>query len=97
MITVIISALTIICIISIYLGWNLLKKIEKQEEIIENQDKYLNSVFQLARKSQEHWEEIDSIGAYKSDDEVGQFYEYLENFQKIVKEYIIEQNERRIN
>ena len=74
--------LTIVTLVEGYIIWNLLKKNEKLEDIIEeNTDKYINVYNAL--------KEIDLRGAFEADDEVGSTFKEIKN--------IIESNVDKLN
>jgi hypothetical protein len=55
-----------------YACWNLLRKLEKLEEVLEqNTDSYIQ-IYNVMK-------EIDSTGAFESDDEVGSTFSDLKN------------------
>ena len=72
MITIII--LSIFLVISIFVIVNLLRKLERIDDEIEE---LTTQVLADLRKLQSDMLEVDSKGAFKSDDEVGQIFEDL--------------------
>lgn len=61
----------IIISILLYIVWNLLRKVEKLEDSIEEQDKVLDSVENSVRKALARMKEVDRIGSFEADDESG--------------------------
>jgi hypothetical protein len=82
MVTFIIILLTLISISLGYAVWNLLQKLERYEDVIaENTDNYIQILNAM--------KEIDSTGAFESDDEVGSTFTDLKN--------LIERNQNILN
>jgi predicted PurR-regulated permease PerM len=82
LITVII--LGVLLVLSVYFVWNLLRKVEKLEDMLANLGSYVSDVTELIVKSQERIQEIDQKGTFQSDDEVGFFFENLKEIQNIL-------------
>ena len=82
LITVII--LGVLLVLSIYFVWNLLRKVEKLEDMLANLGSYVSDVTELIVKSQERIQEIDQKGTFQADDEVGFFFENLKEIQNIL-------------
>ena len=87
--------LTLLSILS-YTTFNLLRKNEKLEDMVENQSKilsgymsYLNKITDIIEHSDKRLKEIDSKGSFKSDDEVGFFFEQLMSIQEILNKFNI--------
>ena len=76
--------LGILLLLSVYFVWNLLRKVEKLEDMLANLGSYVSDVTELIVKSQERIEEIDKNGTFASDDEVGFFFENLKEIQNIL-------------
>ena len=66
----IILPLIIICIL-LYIVWNLIRKLEKLEDNMEEQDEVLDSVEGSIRKALARMKELDRIGSFEADDESG--------------------------
>ena len=82
LITIII--LGVLLVLSVYFVWNLLRKVEKLEDMLANLGSYVSDVTELIVKSQERIQEIDQKGTFQSDDEVGFFFENLKEIQNIL-------------
>lgn len=67
--------------------WNLLKKNEKFEEIINNENEFREGLKFIIKESSKKLEEIDSKGSFKADDEVGYFFKILKEIQDELSEY----------
>jgi predicted PurR-regulated permease PerM len=86
---IILSIFTIALIIAVT---NLLKKVEKYEDITVDQTEYLQSISDLIKDSQKHLESLDERGVFQSDDEVGYFFEQMKNVQKELTRYMLPDN-----
>lgn len=71
-----------------YIFWNLLRKVEKLESIIEIQEKYITDFYNLVKQSELKIKEIDSKQLFQSDDEVGFFFTNIKNIQETLSDYI---------
>lgn len=70
-----------------YIIWNLLKKLEKYEQLVEAQDIKLQYNLDKLIAMYISMKEIDSSGAFQSDDEVGTIFNDLkETIEKNLKE-----------
>ena len=71
-----------------YIIWNLLKKVEKLEEMIGIQEKYITDFYDLVKQSEQKIKEIDANQLFQSDDEVGFFFKNLKTIQEALSDYI---------
>jgi hypothetical protein len=71
-----------------YIIWNLLKKVEKLEEMIGIQEKYITDFYDLVKQSEQKIKEIDANQLFQSDDEVGFFFNNLKTIQEALSDYI---------
>jgi|TARA_R110000787_G_C13336070_1_gene437779 hypothetical protein len=87
--------LTIILGVSILvLGFttiNLLRKNEKQEDILSSYLLYLDRISRVIELSDNRLKEIDAKGTFKSDDEVGFFFEQVTQIQSILNEFQVKE------
>ena len=87
--------LVLIILLAILIGvlgfstWNLLKKLEKLEDTVQNQQKYVEDISNVLEDSSKRLREIDSKGSFSSDDEVGFFFENLKQIQSVLDAYIL--------
>jgi hypothetical protein len=79
-------------IILSYIIRNLLKKVENYEDVTTNQVEYLVNVSKIIGESQKHLNSLDERGVFKSDDEVGYFFENLKLIQKTLDKYQLPEN-----
>ena len=75
-----------------YIIYNLLKKVEKYEDITADQTQYLQNVSNLIGDSQKHLSTLDERGVFKSDDEVGYFFNQMKKVQDELNRYMLPQN-----
>ncbi len=88
-------AIIILSILLIILGValrNLLIKVEKYEDVTVNQTSYLQNISNLITDSQKHLKSLDERGVFKSDDEVGYFFEQLKKVQEELNRYMLPEN-----
>lgn len=85
---------TFLCVISVFIIVNLLKKYEKLEDEYEryasiqeqNNKELTNRILFIDREIKS----IDKRGSFESDDEVGFFFKKIKEFRDLLKEYISE-------
>jgi len=75
-----------------YVIFNLNRKVVKQEEIINYQVGYLRNVAYLINESKIYVEQLDEKGAFRSDDEVGVFFNFMKEIQETINEYRLPEN-----
>ena len=85
--TVIISILSVVVVILIFTTINLLKKNEKQEDILVGYLEYLDKISKVIEISDSKLKEIDHSGTFKSDDEVGHFFKSVQQLQDILNDF----------
>jgi hypothetical protein len=73
---------------------NLLRKNEKQEDILTGYMTYLNKISQTIEAADKKMQEVDAKGSFKSDDEVGFFFQQIQNIQTILNAFIIKNVEK---
>jgi Tfp pilus assembly protein PilO len=73
--------ITIIILTSGYVIWNLLKKVEKLEDITGEQSELISTLTSSVIKIDEVITQLDSSGAFESDDEIGTFFEQIKNMR----------------
>ena len=71
----------------VYTTFNLLRKNEKAEDIIVSQDEFIKSISSQIEKSQERLDKIDEKGSFKSDDEIGWFFNEVKKIQNDLSRY----------
>ena len=84
---ILVGILFIVILILGYIVFNLNRKVVKQEGIIEYQVGYLRNVAYLINESKIYVEQLDEKGAFRSDDEVGVFFNFMKEIQDTINEY----------
>ena len=79
--------LTIMVVILGYTTINLLFKNEKSEDIIVSQQKYISLISEVIKNSEKRLQEIDEKEVFKSDDEIGWFFNEVKKIQNILSQY----------
>ena len=72
-----------------YTTYNLLRKNETAEDLIIGYLNYIEKFSQIIELSDERLQKIDHKGTFKSDDEIGFFYNQVMEMQKILNEFNI--------
>ena len=85
--TIVISILSVIVVILGFTTFNLLRKNEKQEDILSEYLNYLDGLSKSIDASDKNLKEIDRAGTFKSDDEVGYFFKSIQNIQDILNDF----------
>ena len=86
-VTIVISILSVIVVILGFTTFNLLRKNEKQEDILSEYLNYLDGLSKTIDASDKKLKEIDRAGTFKSDDEVGQFFDSIQKIQDILNDF----------
>jgi len=84
---IVISILGCLVVIFGYTTFNLLKKNEKQEDIVVEYMKYLDSISKAIEFADEKLNQVDSKGIFKTDDEIGFIYSEIKEIQKILSNF----------
>jgi len=87
-----IIAIVILSLMVVILGYttfNLLRKNEKQEDILIGYMSYLNKVSDIIEMSDKKLKEVDARESFKSDDEVGFFFESIKQIQSVLNQFNI--------
>ncbi len=87
MITITISVLSVLVVILGYTTFNLLRKNEKAEDIINNYESYMNKFNDTLNKSEQKLKEVDAKGAFSSDDEIGFFFRTVQLLQDQLNQF----------
>lgn len=72
-----------------YTTYNLLRKNEKQEDILAQYLTYLDQLSKIIEHSDSRLQKIDAKGAFKSDDEIGWFFEQIKVIQERLNNFKI--------
>ena len=88
--TVVISVLSVLVVALAFTTINLLRKNEKQEDILAGYITYLDQFSKIIEFSDEKMKKIDERGIFKNDDEVGFMYEQIKELQKVLSNFRID-------
>ena len=73
--------LIVIIFISVYTNYNLLVKNEKYEDMVKKYEKHINDISNVIEFSNAKLKEIDARETFKSDDEIGWFFDQIKYLQ----------------
>jgi len=88
--TIVISILGVLVVVLGFTTFNLLRKNEKQEDILAGYITYLDQLSRIIEISDEKLKKIDERGIFKSDDEIGFMYEQIKELQRILSQFRID-------
>jgi uncharacterized protein YoxC len=86
-------AITVLGILVVVLGFttiNLLKKNEKMLDIIINQNSFIGEFSKQLNIADKRLQQIDTKGTFKSDDEIGWFFEQIKVLQTSLSRFKID-------
>ena len=87
-----ITTIIILSIIVVGLGFttiNLLRKNEKQEDILLGYLKYLDNISRVIEVSDDKIKKTDIKGSFEGDDEVGHFFQTIKQIQEVLNDFNI--------
>ncbi len=87
----IIILLSVLVVVFLYTTFNLLRKNEKYEDLVEGYRTFILRFQQQVKESDKRIKEIDSKGTFKSDDEVGYFFNELKKIQDSLTNFRVEE------
>ena len=87
---IIIGLLGVLFVILAFTTWNLLRKVEKQEDIINQYNDYVTEFNTQIQMSEDRLKQIDEKGMFKSDDEIGWFFEQIKVIQNGISKFKIQ-------
>jgi type II secretory pathway pseudopilin PulG len=82
--------LSILTLLLAFTTFNLLRKNEKAEDVIISYQTYIKDVSETVDFIDQRLDEIDSRGTFKSDDEVGFFFERITMLQTLLKSFKVD-------
>ena len=89
MIEIAVVVLIILILVLGFTTYNLMKKVEKQEDIVAGYLSYLDRLSRVIEISDKKIKELDYNGAFKSDDETGTIFKGIQQIQEILNEFNI--------
>jgi hypothetical protein len=84
---VFVCVLSVLVVILCFTTWNLMKKNERQEDILAEYLNYLDNLSRTIEISEKKLKEIDNKGTFSSDDEVGFFFKSIQGIQEILNDF----------
>ncbi len=84
---IIIIILSLLVVILGYTTFNLLRKNENAEDILVSQQEFINKIEETITFSGKRLEQIDKQGLFKSDDEIGWFFNEIKVLQKKLSQF----------
>lgn len=88
--TIVISVLGVLVVILGYTTFNLLRKNEKQEDILTGYVTYLDQLSRIIEISDAKLKKIDERGIFKNDDEIGFMFEQIKELQRILSNFRVD-------
>ena len=82
-----ICILSVLVIILGFTTFNLLRKNEKAEDIVVGYLQYLDQISRVIEISDQKVKKIDIKGSFKSDDEIGFFFEQIKGIQEVLNDF----------
>ena len=83
---------TTLFIATAYACYNLFKKTERLEKIVDKQDQYITNISELIELSNKKIGESEVAQAFKADDEIGFFFETLQEIQNQLNSFKTRKN-----
>jgi hypothetical protein len=71
------------------LGFLLIRKNKKLEQLVSEQQQYIDVFSSIIENSNNRLKEIDSRGMFAADDEIGWFFEQIKEIQNILNDFQI--------
>ena len=87
MVEIILVLLSLLVVIFGYTTFNLLRKNEKAEDILVSHQEFINKVEEHIIFSNDRLKEIDKRGTFKSDDEIGWFFNEIKIIQNDLSQF----------
>lgn len=84
--------LAILLLAALYVIWNLNKKVSKLEDIVEYQVDYLRKVSLIIQESNVYINNLDKDGHFRSDDELGTFFNFMKEIQDLINDFRLPQD-----
>ena len=74
--------LSILILVLGYTTFNLFRKLERMEDIIDTYENWIDKISDNITSADNKLKQIDAKGTFKSDDEVGFFFKYIKDIQE---------------
>jgi hypothetical protein len=85
--TTFVIILIILVLILGYVSYNLFKKVEQLERIVDSQESYISKFSNSVDFASKRLGEIDEKGTFQSDDEIGWFFESVKTLQSELNDF----------
>ena len=85
--TIAISILSVLVVILGFTTFNLLRKNERAEDIVVGYLIYLEKISKVIEASDEKLKKLDYKGSFRSDDEIGFFFDQVKKVQEILNDF----------
>ena len=89
MVETILIILGLLVVILGYTTFNLLRKNERAEDIVNQYNEYLTEFNKQIKFTSKRLKEIDAKGTFESDDEIGWFFTQIKNLQEGIERFRI--------
>jgi predicted PurR-regulated permease PerM len=86
MTTFVIILISIVLILG-YISYNLFRKVEQLERIVDSQESYISKFSNSVDFANRRLGEIDEKGTFQSDDEIGWFFESVKTLQSELNDF----------
>lgn len=84
---IILIILSLLVVVLGYTTFNLLGKNEKAEDILVSQQEFINKIDEHITFSEKRLKQIDEKGIFKSDDEIGWFFNEVKKIQNDLSQF----------
>jgi len=85
------AILVLVILVCGYIIWNLSNKLQKAEDIIDEQIEYLRKVSLTIQESNLYVNQLDEKGHFRADDEIGTFFNFMKEIQDLVNSFRLPQ------
>jgi hypothetical protein len=85
----VILGLGVLLLLCLYIIRNLFRKQEFMEEMLVRYSDYINKISIVVELSNEKFKVIDEKGIFKSDDEIGFFFNQIKIIQDLLNQFIV--------
>jgi predicted PurR-regulated permease PerM len=85
--TTFVIILIILVLILGYVSYNLFRKVEQLERIVDSQEQYISKFSDSVDFANKRLGEIDEKGTFQSDDEIGWFFESVKTLQSELNDF----------
>lgn len=85
------AILVLVILVCGYIIWNLSNKLQKAEDIIDEQIEYLRKVSLTIQESNLYVNQLDEKGHFRADDEIGTFFNFMKEIQDLINSFRLPQ------